>query len=144
MQRISAVRLRTASLTAVLLTPLALARPQAGPAPTPSPVADDVPAQIKLLQQQLAEQRRAIEALQAALRAQPAAVRGDNAPAAAAAEAAAPADGVSTASELETVRGAGNGLPGSARAVDTSGGGAPVDRAVQDSGGTATAAAPSP
>lgn len=94
MQTLSAVRLRQASLSALLLTPLALARPQA--LPLPAPTTDDLPAQILQLKEQLAQQQQAIKALQAAL----------------AADTAAPAPwetdaATSSASELQALRGAG-------------------------------------
>ena len=73
MQQIfSIARVRNASLSALLLTPMALARPQASPAPT----AADLPQQVQLLKRQLAEQQRAIEALQAAVDAHEALSRG--------------------------------------------------------------------
>lgn len=70
MQRISVQRLRTVSLSALLLTPLAMAGPQATPAPA------DLPAEIRRLKRQLAEQQHAIDALRTAVDAQGAAMRG--------------------------------------------------------------------
>jgi hypothetical protein len=86
MQRISVQRLRTVSLSALLLTPLAMAGPQAAPAPA------DLPAEIRRLKRQLAEQQHAIDALRTAVDAQGAAMRGT---------AALPSN------ELERARGAG-------------------------------------
>ncbi|WP_426110628.1 acetate kinase [Massilia sp. PWRC2] len=94
MQTLSAVRLRRASLSALLLTPLALARPQA--LPQAAPVSDDLPTQIRQLKAQLAQQQQAIKALQAALATETAA------PATWATDAAS-----SSASELQSLRGAG-------------------------------------
>ena len=68
MQGQAIVRLRNASLSALLLTPMAMARPQLTLPPIPAE--DDLPAQIRLLKDQLAEQRRALAALQAQVDAQ--------------------------------------------------------------------------
>ena len=74
MQRTAVQRLPTASLSALLLTPLALAGPQTAQASAPASA--DLPAEIRRLKQQLAEQQRAIDALRTAVDAQGAAMRG--------------------------------------------------------------------
>jgi hypothetical protein len=54
--------LRSAGLSALLLSPMSYARPQ--------PVPDDLPAQLKIMKQQLEAQRKAVEALTRAVDAQ--------------------------------------------------------------------------
>ena len=141
MQMISAGRLRQVSLSALLLTPLALARPQVQPQPvTPH---KDLAAQIRLLKKQLAEQGRAIEALQAAAAsaasAATAATTATTATEATTSTAAPawpwqPTGTASSTTELQTVRGAGTSSSlGAAMAPAT-----PVED--PQAGGTAAAA----
>ncbi|MDB5958948.1 MAG: acetate kinase [Massilia sp.] len=92
--KMSAKASRRAALSALLLTPVVMAQPQATLAH--GPTANDLRGQITLLKDQLEQQRRALEALQAAVDAQRLNPRGDGAGA-----------GVGI-NELDNMRGAGN------------------------------------
>jgi hypothetical protein len=88
MQQFLVSGLRSAGLSALLLTPMSYARP-------PDPSTQDLSQQLKILKQQLAEQRRAVEILTREVQA----LRtGQPAPAA-----------MAGAGQLEAVRGTGNG-----------------------------------
>jgi hypothetical protein len=98
MQQFLVSGLRGAGLSALLLTPMSYARP-------PDPAPQDLAMQLKISKQQLAEQRQAIEALTREVKAQrarrPAPQKGERTPA-------------SSAEQLDSVRGTGNGQAGEA------------------------------
>lgn len=89
MQQFFVARLRSAGLSALLLSPVSYARQQ-------EPVTPDLPAQLKIMKQQLADQRAALDALRREVEAQRAA-QGE--------AQAAP----SSNEQLEAQRGTGNG-----------------------------------
>ena len=125
MQQFFVTGLRSAGVSALLLSSLSYARQQA-------PVPRDLPMQLKILKQQLAEQRKALEALTREVAAQRARLAGPNASAAAAnasqTEVAAnwfapganwAGAGASSAALLAAQRGTGNGQAQEAPARQT-------------------------